>query len=132
MRFITEPDKMLSTHAEKQGRLIRKNQVAKYLTMTGRKGDAEPLAREWEKARDEAQVAQERFRKADADFVTFSGKTWSENTKKEVEVFVKEKRGHFYTTEMSHSPLFVSNVSEVMLSSCEVLSVCVEEHYWFC
>jgi hypothetical protein len=100
-------------HIAKQQRAYRKEQVAKYLTNSGRKGDADPLCREWEKARDEAQVAQDRFQKASGEFVRQSGKTWSKDIQRGVHSFYKDAADIFLTTEMSHSPAFISNVSEV-------------------
>ena len=78
-------------------------------------GDAEPLLKKWEEARDDAVLAKERFAKAHEDFEEKCGITWSENIRQGVQAFNKEKQGHQGTTEMSHSPLFVAEVSEVML-----------------
>jgi hypothetical protein len=116
---------MAYAHAEKQARASRKKDIADYLTSTGRMNDAEPLAREWEKARNEALQAQERFKKANEDFVGLSGRTWSDSINKGIDAYYEEKKEHLYSTEMSHSPLFLSNVSEVML--CDARFECVAE-----
>jgi hypothetical protein len=120
---ITEPTKM-SSYQEKQARSIRKEQVAKYLTLTGTKGDATPIVKAWEKAREDAQVAQERRIKANEEFAMLRGRNWSKNINEGIDAFYQEKRGDIHLAEMSHSPLFLSCVSEEMLCVAS-LSVCV-------
>eukprot|EP00657_Telonema_sp_P-1_P000829 TRINITY_DN11642_c0_g1_i1.p1 TRINITY_DN11642_c0_g1~~TRINITY_DN11642_c0_g1_i1.p1 ORF type:complete len:147 (+),score=51.36 TRINITY_DN11642_c0_g1_i1:165-605(+) len=72
---------------------------------------AEPLCTEWQKALDGSERAQKKMATASARFAE-SNFAWSEEMKGWVGNFLFKYQGVATQTEMGHSPLFLSIVSE--------------------